>query len=63
MRIKSGRFNNIRGQGVFLSFIGENRHLLFALRNRCYLAYVEPAANLQYRRLFVGPLEIEWIVK
>ncbi|WP_156912305.1 hypothetical protein [Roseibium algicola] len=35
-------------------------HLLFALHRRWRLAFVRPDGKPEYRRLYVGPLEIEW---
>lgn len=36
------------------------RHLLVALHRRWRLDYVRPVAKPDYRRLYIGPLEIEW---
>jgi hypothetical protein len=35
-------------------------HLLFALHQRWRVAFVKPASKPDYRRLYLGPLEIEW---
>ncbi len=36
------------------------RHQLIALHRRWRFDYVRPAAKPDYRRLYLGPLEIEW---
>lgn len=35
-------------------------HLLIAMHKRWRLAFVKPAAKPGYRRIYIGPLEIEW---
>lgn len=53
--MKAGRF--FLSTGFYQS---GTRHLLFALHRRWRLAFVRPAAKPDYRRLYLGPLEIEW---
>jgi len=36
------------------------RHYLVALHRRWRIAYVRPAGKPNYRRLYIGPVEIEW---
>lgn len=36
------------------------RHCLVALHRRWRIAYVRPAGKPYYRRLYIGPLEVEW---
>jgi hypothetical protein len=35
-------------------------HLLVAVHRRWRLAFVRPHSKPHYRRLYIGPLEIEW---
>jgi len=44
----------------YVSFLRGQRHLLFALHSRWRLRFTRPSGKPGYRRLFVGPLEIEW---
>lgn len=39
---------------------GSWRHNLVALHRRWRFAFVRPAAKPNYRRLYIGPVEIEW---
>ncbi|SOC45714.1 hypothetical protein SAMN05892877_117103 [Rhizobium subbaraonis] len=60
MRVKLGRFHDDwRGNGVFVSFIGEVGHVLFAARWAWRFDYVHLPVK-PYRRLYVGPFEVEW---
>lgn len=53
MRIKTGP--------CFASLCyGRVSHILIALHRRWRLAFVKPPGKPGYRRLYVGPLEIEW---
>ncbi|WVH13939.1 hypothetical protein CASP1_00016 [Alcaligenes phage CASP1] len=54
--MKVGRFSNSwRGNGVFISFW----RVLIALRWRWHLDYIRPSGKPGYRRLYVGPVELE----
>lgn len=53
--MKAGRF--FISTGFYRPDAG---HLLFALHRRWRFDYVRPAAKPDYRRLYIGPLEIEW---
>jgi hypothetical protein len=55
MAMKAGRF--FISTGFYQS---STRHLLVALHRRWRLAYVRPAAKPDYRRLYIGPLAVEW---
>ena len=35
-------------------------HLLLAVHREWRASFVKPAAKPKYRRLYIGPLEIEW---
>lgn len=35
-------------------------HILLAVHRRWRLAFVRPPMKPEYRRLYIGPLEIEW---
>ena len=35
-------------------------HLLFAVHRRWRIAFVRPDAKPDYRRVYFGPVEIEW---
>lgn len=35
-------------------------HLLFAVHRQWRMRFVRPASKPNYRRLYIGPLEIEW---
>jgi hypothetical protein len=35
-------------------------HLLLAIHRKWRVGFVKPRAKLNYRRLYAGPLEIEW---
>lgn len=35
-------------------------HLLIAWHRHWRFAFVKPAAKIGYRRLYIGPIEIEW---
>lgn len=53
--MKAGRF--------FIStgfYQNGTRHLLVALHRRWRFTYVRPSAKPDYRRLYLGPVEIEW---
>jgi hypothetical protein len=39
---------------------GAWRHVLIALRWPMRFAYVRPDAKPEYRRVYIGPVEIEW---
>ena len=61
MNIKRGIFyDEWRGNGYFISALGENAHVTLALRWRLRFGYVRPAGKPNYHRLYIGPLEIEW---
>jgi hypothetical protein len=53
MRVKTGR--------CFVSLLTARGHILAALHRRWRFEFVVPPGKLGfYRRLYVGPLEIEW---
>lgn len=37
-------------------------HILLAVHRRWRFAFVQPSAKPEYRRLYIGPLEVEWSI-
>lgn len=66
VRLKYGKFadRNRRGDGVYGTVKGwygaYSWHVTFALHKGLNLGFVIPPGNPFYRRLYFGPVEIEW---
>jgi hypothetical protein len=64
--MKTGTFYDPwRGNGIFASFRPSfgPQHVTLCLRWRWHLYFIKPASKTHYRRLYLGPLEIEWSVQ
>lgn len=57
--MRYGKLDDLRGVGYFVSFGRPGRHVLLAVRNRMRFALLRVAAKIDYRRLYIGPFEIE----
>lgn len=55
--MKMGRYYLSTG---FIRTAEGTRHLLVALHRNWRFTFVRPAAKPEYRRIYVGPIEIEW---
>lgn len=62
MKIRTGEaWDNWRGNNRYVSFqFKKGGHLLFALRKQWHWYFVKPHGKPGYKRMYLGPLEIEW---
>lgn len=58
--IRYGTFQDYyRGDGSFIAAGIGSHHILVAIRRKWNLAFTRPNGKPQYRRLYIGPFEIE----